>query len=68
MALFCLVHGSTQSPAGWDLVLPELAKRGHGALCVDLPVNEPEASGKRYAGIIAGQLAQENPSCTRGRR
>lgn len=57
MSLFCLIHGSTQSPAGWDLLVPQLRKRGHDTICVDLPTNEPEASATRYAQHIAESLA-----------
>lgn len=53
MRLFCLVHGSTQSPAGWKLLVSELESRGHQCVCVDLPTNEPDASANRYADVIA---------------
>ena len=53
MSLFCLVHGSTQSPAGWKLLVSELESRGHQCVCVDLPTNEPDASANRYADAIA---------------
>lgn len=56
MSLFCLVHGSTQSAVGWDLIVPELESRGHQAVRVSLPTNEPEASGTRYAEVIARAL------------
>jgi pimeloyl-ACP methyl ester carboxylesterase len=53
VSLFCLVHGSTQSPAGWKLLVSELESRGHRSVCVDLPTNEPDASANRYADVIA---------------
>jgi hypothetical protein len=53
MSLFCLVHGSTQNASCWDLLIPELAKRGHEAVRMNLPTNEPEASATRYADVIA---------------
>jgi pimeloyl-ACP methyl ester carboxylesterase len=53
MSLFCLVHGSTQNASCWDLLIPELAKRGHEAVRMSLPTNEPEASATRYADVIA---------------
>jgi Alpha/beta hydrolase family len=56
MSLFCLVHGSTQSPAGWRLLVSELEKRGHVCICPDLPVNEPDASATRYAAVIGAAL------------
>lgn len=57
MSLFCLVHGSGQGPSGWDLLVPELKRRGHQAVCVDLPTDEPEAGAARYARVIADTLA-----------
>lgn len=53
MSLFCLVHGSTQGPAGWTLLVSELESRGHHCVCVDLPTKEPDASANRYADVIA---------------
>lgn len=63
MSLFCLVHGSTQNASGWDLLVPELEGRGHRTLCVNLPTDEPNASGTRYATVIAMALAdsEERP-------
>jgi pimeloyl-ACP methyl ester carboxylesterase len=56
MSLFCLVHGSTQSPEGWKLLVSALNARGHDCICVDLPIDEPNAGATRYAGIIAEAL------------
>jgi pimeloyl-ACP methyl ester carboxylesterase len=56
MSLFCLVHGSTQNAACWDLLIPELERRGHDIVRMNLPTNEPEASATRYAEVIAGSI------------
>jgi len=53
VSLFCLVHGSTQSAACWDLLVPELNARGHDVARPQLPTNQPEASATRYADVIA---------------
>ena len=53
MSLFCLVHGSTQNGSCWDLLIPELERRGHETVRVNLPANEPEASATRYSDAIA---------------
>jgi len=53
LSLFCLVHGSAQSAAGWKLLVSELEARGHRGICVDLPTDEPAASANRYADLIA---------------
>jgi pimeloyl-ACP methyl ester carboxylesterase len=52
MATFCLVHGSTQSAAGWDRLVSELGRRGHRTIVPTLPANEPDASATRYADLI----------------
>jgi hypothetical protein len=33
---FLLVHGTTQSPAGWRLLIDELSALGHSAVTTDL--------------------------------
>lgn len=59
MSLFCLVHGSTQNASCWDLLIPELERRGHQTVRVDLPADEPEASATRYAGVIADAIPED---------
>jgi pimeloyl-ACP methyl ester carboxylesterase len=56
---FVLVHGTTQAPAAWDRVVHELTGRGHRAVAVDLPVDEPDLSVTDYAEIAAGQVAAD---------
>jgi hypothetical protein len=56
MAVFCLVHGSAQSSAGWKLLVSELERRDEEALTVNLPINEPDASATRYDDVIAATL------------
>jgi len=34
---FVLVHGTTQSPAGWDRLAAALGARGHRVTAIDLP-------------------------------
>jgi hypothetical protein len=64
MSLFCLVHGSTQNASGWAMLVPELQGRGHRAICVNLPTDEPEASGTRYAQVIAEALQNSTEAPT----
>lgn len=52
------MHGSTQDASAWDLLVPELEALGHTCLLVTLPADEPEASGTRYAQVIAATLAE----------
>lgn len=56
MSTFCLVNGSTQNPFCWKLLIPELERHGHQTITPSLPVDEPAASGTRYAEVIAQAL------------
>lgn len=53
---FVLLHGTGQSPAGWDRLTAALEDRGHRAAVIDLPVDQPELLAADYARITAGQL------------
>lgn len=56
MSLICLVHGSTQGPSCWDLLVPQLEQLGHSTIRADLPTNNPDASGTLYAEVIANSI------------
>jgi pimeloyl-ACP methyl ester carboxylesterase len=56
MSIFCLVHGSTQGPRGWELLVSELKARGHDCICVDLPTDQPDSSATAYARAIGKAL------------
>lgn len=56
MSTFCLVNGSTQNPLCWKLLVAELARHGQRTITPSLPVDEPAASGTRYAEVIAAAL------------
>jgi pimeloyl-ACP methyl ester carboxylesterase len=56
MSVFCLVHGSAQSPMGWDFLVSELQALGHSCICVDLPVDRPEATATDYASVIGAAI------------
>jgi hypothetical protein len=55
MTQFVLVHGTTQSPAGWDRLAGELRGRGHGVAAIDLAAGHPDWSPADYARHAAGQ-------------
>lgn len=55
MTEFVLVHGTTQSPAGWVRLAGELRGRGHSVTAIDLPVDKPEWASADYAHHAAGQ-------------
>ncbi|PYY05316.1 MAG: alpha/beta hydrolase [Acidobacteria bacterium] len=56
MSLFCLVHGSTENAAGWDLLVPELESQGQRAVRAELPTDDPQADAGRYADAILSAI------------
>jgi pimeloyl-ACP methyl ester carboxylesterase len=56
MATFCLVHGSTQSAAGWDLLVAELTRSGHRTIAPTLSADKPDASAAEYADEVLESL------------
>jgi len=56
MAAFALIHGGGGSAWDWHLVVPELRRRGHEPVAVDLP-NEDELAGwSEYAEGVTRAL------------
>lgn len=55
MTDFVLVHGTTQSPAGWDRLASELRRRGHAVIATGLPADKPEWGVADYARHAAAQ-------------
>jgi pimeloyl-ACP methyl ester carboxylesterase len=47
-----LVHGSYHGAWCWDFLTPELERRGHRVVAVDLPISDPTAGGARYADVV----------------
>src|SRR3954453_11736082 len=52
MATFGLVHGAWGGPWCWDRLVPELERRGHRTVAVDMPASDPDAGLTRYAEVI----------------
>jgi pimeloyl-ACP methyl ester carboxylesterase len=57
MATFCLIHGSAQSPRGWDLLTPELQRLGHEVLLADLPAGVTQLPWEDYRDAILAACA-----------
>ncbi|NIK61412.1 alpha/beta hydrolase [Kribbella shirazensis] len=51
MTTYGLIHGAHHGSWCWDFLVPELEARGHRALAVDLPADDPSAGVSRYAEI-----------------
>jgi len=47
-----LVHGSFHGAWCWELVRPELERRGHRVTTVDLPISDPALGGADYARVV----------------
>ena len=54
---YVLVHGTTQSPAGWQRLTGALTRRGNRVQVVDLPTGQPGLLAAHYAVLAAGQVA-----------
>ncbi|GHH82083.1 hypothetical protein GCM10018793_41030 [Streptomyces sulfonofaciens] len=57
MSTFVLVHGAWHGAWCWDRVLPELRARGHGAVAVELPSDDPAADSEAYLRAIDAHVA-----------
>ena len=60
MATFVLVHGSWYGAWSWDLLVPELEARGHRAVAMDLPVEDPTAGLAEYADVVRPLVPDES--------
>jgi pimeloyl-ACP methyl ester carboxylesterase len=52
-----LVHGSYHGAWCWDLLTPELERRGHRVLAVDLPISDPTAGAEAYADVVVDAIS-----------
>ena len=63
MADFVLVHGGLHGASCWDLLRPELERRGHRTFAMDLPIDQPGVYMDGYADAalkaIEGQVADD---------
>jgi hypothetical protein len=60
MAIFCVIHSSAQSPRGWDLLTPELRRRGHEVLLADLPAGVTQLPADAYRNAILAACESAN--------
>lgn len=56
---FVLVHGTTQSPVGWDPLRRALTRRGHTIAVVDLASDRRELTVDDYAQLAAEQVGRQ---------
>ena len=60
MTTFGLVHGAWHGAWCWELLVPELEGRGHRAVAVDLPGDDPAAGCAEYATVVCDRLRAED--------
>jgi len=51
-----LVHGSYHGAWCWDLLVPELERRGHRTVAADLPTADPAAGAAEYAKVVVDAI------------
>jgi pimeloyl-ACP methyl ester carboxylesterase len=56
MSDFALVHGAYHGAWCWDLVVDELTARGHRAVAMDLPCEDPNAGVEHYAATVVDAM------------
>ncbi|MFG2073878.1 Pimeloyl-ACP methyl ester carboxylesterase [Nonomuraea maritima] len=56
MATFALIHGGGGAAWQWHLVEPELRRRGHDVVAVDLPFDDEDAGLLDYADTVVEAL------------
>jgi pimeloyl-ACP methyl ester carboxylesterase len=57
MATFGLVHGGFHGAWCWERLIPLLTERGHDAVAMDLPSDDPEATLADYVTAVVDALA-----------
>lgn len=58
MATFGLVHGAWHGAWCWEKLIPHLVSRGHAAVAMDLPCDDPAATYSDYAAAVISALGQ----------
>ena len=66
MARFVLIHGGGGTAWDWHLVVPELQGRGHEAIAVDLPSEDPSAGWSAYADAVVDAIGERQPVIVAG--
>src|SRR5919204_5684803 len=58
MATFALIHGGGGSAWDWHAVVPELRKRGHDPVALDLPSEDESAGWSDYTGAVVRAVGE----------
>jgi pimeloyl-ACP methyl ester carboxylesterase len=60
MATFVLIHGAADTAWYWHLVEPELRRRGHDVVAVDLPCDDDSAGLDEYADTVVDAIGDRS--------
>jgi pimeloyl-ACP methyl ester carboxylesterase len=55
-----LVHGSYHGAWCWDRLRPELERRGHRVISMDLPISDPALGGTAYAQAVVDAIPDDS--------
>jgi pimeloyl-ACP methyl ester carboxylesterase len=64
MTTIALVHGALCGGWTWDLLRPELERRGHSVITMDLPCDDRGAGTARYAEVVGEALSSAGEDVT----
>lgn len=59
MSTFVLVHGAWHGAWCWERLVPELERRGHRAVAMDLPIDDPQAGLAEYARAVERSISAD---------
>jgi pimeloyl-ACP methyl ester carboxylesterase len=59
MATFGLVHGAWHGAWCWEELIPRLRRKGHRAVAMDLPIDDPQAGLGEYAKAALAALPDD---------
>jgi pimeloyl-ACP methyl ester carboxylesterase len=60
MATYVLIHGAASTSWYWHLVVPELQRRGHEVVAVDLPCDDDSAGFPEYADEVVDAVGNRS--------
>ena len=60
MATLVLMHGAWHGAWCWQRLIPELERRGHRAIAVELPIGDLAKAHSHYADHVVAELAGED--------
>ena len=56
---FVLVHGAWHGAWCWDRLVPEMERRGHKVIALELPSDDPSATFSTYADVVVRAMEVE---------